>query len=74
MLDEAYRSAIAGECPVDSASPTKGNRSAEMDESLVGSPGFKPVREALKLSWVGSIPTRLRHFPAPGQGFPAVPV
>ena len=32
-----------------------------MDESLVGSPGFKPVREALTLSWVGSIPTRLRH-------------
>ena len=33
-----------------------------MDESLVGSPGFKPVCEALTLSWVGSIPTRLRHF------------
>ncbi len=32
-----------------------------MDESLVGFPGFKPVREALTLSWVGSIPTRLRH-------------
>ena len=35
----------------------------EMDESLVGSPGFKPVCEALTLSWVGSIPTRLRHSP-----------
>ena len=34
----------------------------EMDESLVGSPGFKPVREALTLSWVGSIPTRLRQI------------
>ena len=33
-----------------------------MDESLVGSPGFKPVREALILSWVGSIPTRLRQY------------
>ena len=33
----------------------------EMDESLVGSPGFKPVREALILSWVGSIPTHLRQ-------------
>lgn len=33
----------------------------EMDESLVGSPGFKPVREALTLSWVGSIPTHLRQ-------------
>ena len=35
----------------------------EMDESLVGSPGFKPVREVLTLPWVGSIPTRLRQFP-----------
>ena len=34
----------------------------EMDESLVGSPGFKPVCEALTLSWVGSIPTRLRQM------------
>ena len=38
-----------------------------MDESLVGSPGFKPVREALTLSWVGSIPTRLRHLPPMGE-------
>ena len=34
---------------------------AEVDESLVGSPGFKPVREVLTLPWVGSIPTHLRH-------------
>jgi len=38
----------------------------EVDESLVGSPGFKPVREALTLSWVGSIPTHLRHPSAGG--------
>ena len=37
------------------------NDHVEVDESLVGSPGFKPVREALTLSWVGSIPTHLRH-------------
>ena len=32
-----------------------------MDGALVAPPGFKPVREALTLSWVGSIPTHLRH-------------
>jgi hypothetical protein len=37
-----------------------------MDESLVGSPDFKSVREALTLSWVGSIPTHLRHPPGGG--------
>ena len=40
-----------------------GGLNLEMDESLVGSPGFKPVREVLTLPWVGSIPTRLRQFP-----------
>lgn len=43
------------------SSPRSRLEATEMDESLVGSPGFKPVREALTLSRVGSIPTRLRH-------------
>ncbi len=50
---------------LEGGSSAKGNSYKEMDESLVGSPGFKPVREALTLSWVGSIPTRLRQPPAP---------
>ena len=33
----------------------------EMDASLVGAPDFKPARAALTLSWIGSIPIRLRH-------------
>ena len=33
----------------------------EMNASLVGAPGFKPACLALTLSWVGSIPTHLRH-------------
>lgn len=41
-----------------------------MDESLVGSPGFKPVCEALTLSRVGSIPTRLRQLRAGAWGKP----
>ena len=35
----------------------------EMDGALVAPPGFKPACLALILSWVGSIPTHLRHFP-----------
>ncbi len=34
----------------------------EMDESLVGFPGFKPVCEVLTPPWVGSIPTHLRQM------------
>ena len=61
----------AGFCPLylqefsawlRSAVGNGGALNLEMDESLVGSPGFKPVREVLTLPWVGSIPTRLRQF------------
>ena len=64
----------SGRCPACHAQPPRSTLILpEVDESLVGSPDFKSVREALTLSWVGSIPTHLRHSPEPPPCKSAVP-